>query len=721
MSARKKVTRPAPAKPSYRPLFNAAAFALACSICNTATAQNTNITTNEPTRLKEVLIIGRDTSLIQQAGSASEGTVGQPQLSLRPLLRTGEVLETVPGLIITQHSGGGKANQFFLRGFNLDHGTDFGVTLEGMPINLPTHGHGQGYTDLNWLIPELVEGIDFRKGPYHAEAGDFSSAGSADIRYVDQLPQSILKLEGGSFNYGRGLWASSPKVGEGTLLYALDFSHYDGPWDSGDNFKKGNALIRYSAGADDTHWGLTLMGYQGYWDATDQLAKRAVDAGAVDRFGSLDPSTGGESRRIGAMLDWERQYANGIGKAMLYSYYYDLDLFSNFTYFLNDPTDTTPDQFQQSDRRWVNGLVTSRQWEGSMGGFESRNTLGSQVRSDVIDNGLFNSVARDTTGVVRQDEVWQASVGTFFENRIQWTDKFRTTAGLRGDFYRWDVDSNLAANSGDRSDFTASPKGGFVLGPWAKTEFYGNIGMGFHSNDGRGVMTTVDPATGLPVDANGDPIQPAEPLVTTVGAEIGIRTEIVPKLHSSVSLWWLNVDSELVFVGDAGATEASRPSRRYGVEFANYYTPTEWLTFDADISLSHARFRNDDPAGNHIPGAIASVVAAGVTVHDLSGFFGGLRARYFGPRALVEDNSARSEATFLLNGHVGYEFRKNWTVQVEVFNLLDRKDSDIEYYYESRLRGEAINPDPTLNGGYNDIHFHPAEPRMVRVSLTAKF
>ncbi len=715
MSLNKKFNR----NRSKQHCLNAAAFALACSIMSSAPAQTNS--TNQPVRMKEVLIIGRNTSLLQEAASASEGTVGQPQLSLRPLLRTGEILETVPGLIITQHSGGGKANQFFLRGFNLDHGTDFGVSFEGMPINLPTHGHGQGYTDLNWLIPELVEGIDFRKGPYHAEAGDFSSAGSANIRYADQLPQSLLKLEGGSFNYGRGLWAASPKVGEGTLLYAIDLSHYDGPWDSGDNFKKGNALVRYTAGEDDTRWGVTLMAYQGYWDATDQLAKRAVDSAAVNRFGSLDPSTGGESRRIGALLDWERQYADGIGKAMVYSYYYDLDLFSNFTYFLNDPTDTTPDQFQQADRRWVNGLVASRQWDGTMGGFGSRNTLGAQIRSDVIDNGLFTSVARDTTGVVRQDEVWQASVGTFFENRIQWAERFHTTVGLRGDFYRWDVASNQTANSGNRSDFTTSPKGGFVLGPWAKTEFYGNVGMGFHSNDGRGVMTKVDPVTGLPVDAVGNPIQPAEPLVTTVGAEIGLRTEIVPKLHSSVSFWWLNVDSELVFVGDAGATEASRPSRRYGVEFANYYTPTEWLTFDADVSLSHARFRNDDPAGNRIPGAVASVVAAGVTLHDLNGFFGGFRARYFGPRALVEDNSARSSTTLMLNGHIGYEFRKNWTVQVEVFNILDRKDSDIEYYYESRLRGEAINPDPTLNGGYNDIHFHPSEPRTVRVSLTAKF
>lgn len=693
---------------------------MACALGESAKAQS-NLATNEPVRLPEVVITGRDTSLIQQAGAASEGTIGQPQLSLRPLMRTGEILETVPGVIITQHSGGGKANQFFLRGFNLDHGTDFGVNFEGMPINLPTHGHGQGYTDLNWLIPELVQGIDFRKGPYHAEAGDFSSAGSANIRYVDMLPQSLLKLEGGSFNYGRGLWADSPQVGSGHLLYALDLSHYDGPWDSGDNFRKGNLIARYTAGQEDTRWGFTLMGYQGYWDASDQLAQRAVDAGLVDRFGTLDPSTGGESRRISAMLDWEKEYADGIAKAMLYTYYYDLDLFSNFTYYLNDPTDTTPDQFQQSDRRWVNGLVANRQWDSTMGGFEARNTLGVQVRSDVIDNGLYNSVARETTGVVRQDSIWQASIGSYFENRIQWAEKFRTTVGLRGDFYRWDVDSNLAANSGERSAFVASPKAGLVLGPWAKTEFYGNVGMGFHSNDGRGVMTTVDPTTGLPVDAGGNPIQPAKPLVRTVGAEVGLRTEIVPQLHSSVALWWLNVDSELLFVGDAGATEASRPSRRYGLEFANYYTPTDWLALDADLSLSQARFRNEDPAGNRIPGSVASVVAAGITVHNLNGFFGGLRARYFGPRALVEDNSVRSSTTFLLNGHVGYEFRKNWSVQVEVFNILDRKDSDIEYYYESRLRGEAINPDPALNGGYNDVHFHPSEPRAVRMSLTAKF
>ena len=699
-------------------------MALACWLSSSVQAQQTplsNNLTNQPVVLPDVVITGRDTSLLREANSASQGTVGQEQLSLRPLLRTGEILETVPGVIITQHSGGGKANQFFLRGFNLDHGTDFGVSLDGMPINLPTHGHGQGYTDLNFIIPELISGVDFRKGPYFADTGDFSSAGSADIRYVDMLPKSLLKLEGGSFNYGRGLWADSQKLGQGNLLYAVELSHYDGPWESGDDYKKGNVLVRYTGGQDDTRWGITLMGYQGYWNSTDQIPLRAVNTGLIDRFGTLDPSDGGESRRIGMMLDWEKQYADGVGKALFYTYYYDLDLFSNFTYFLNDPTDTTPDQFQQSDRRWVNGLSLSRQWDGTLSHMEMHNTLGVQIRSDVINNGLYTSEARQTTGVIRNDKTWEASVSPWYQNKIEWTDKFRTTAGLRGDFYNFDVESNLPANSGQRSAFAVGPKGGLVLGPWAKTEFYGNVGMGFHSNDGRGVMTTVDPTTGLPVDANGNPIQPAKPLVTTVGAEVGLRTEIIPQLHSTLSLWWLNIDSELVFVGDAGTTEASRPSNRYGFEWANYYTPTDWLTLDADLSLSHARFRDNDPVGNRIPGSVASVLAAGITVHDLYGFFGGVRARYFGPRPLVEDNSVVSSTTFLLNGHIGYEFRKNWTIQLEVFNLLDRKANDIEYYYESRLRGEAINPDPTLNGGYNDVHFHPSEPRTFRVSLTARF
>ena len=242
-----------------------------------------------------------------------------------------------------------------------------------------------------------------------------------------------------------------------------------------------------------------------------------------------------------------------------------------------------------------------------------------------------------------------------------------------------------------------------MLGPWAQTELYLSGGLGFHSNDARGVTAPVDPA---------------DPLVRTQGAEVGIRSGYVPGLNTTLALWWLDIDSELIFVGDAGSTEASRPSRRYGIEFANYYSVTTWLTLDLDVSLSKARFRDSDPAGSEIPGSVESVVAAGATLHDLRGFFGSIRLRYFGPRALVEDDSVRSEGTILLSTRVGYEFNETWTLSAEVFNLLNRDDDEIAYYYPSRLASEAAGPD---EGGYNDFHVHPVYPISFRVALTARF
>lgn len=683
---------------------------------------NTPALTNTPlTRLPDVIVGGRADDLTGIAASATQGTVGVDHLRARPLLRPGELLETVPGVIITQHSGAGKANQYFLRGFNLDHGTDFATSLNGMPVNLPTHGHGQGYTDLNWIIPELVTRIDYRKGPYAAADGDFASAGAADMTYASTLPQSLWQLEGGSSGYARGVFASSPKVGNGTLLYAVELMHEDGPWQRADNYRKGNGTLRYSTGDDVLGWSIMGFAYHGEWNATDQIAQRALTGAnavpggfQVARFGTLDPTTGGNSQRYGAITEWHRRNDEATTRLMAYAFYYDLDLFSNFTYFLNDPTDTTPDQFEQVDKRVTTGFKASHEWNLTLLGRESENSIGLQVRNDVIRNSLNTATGRVRTGTTRSDDVWQTSVSPHFENKTQWLEKLRTVVGARADLYRFDVASLDPRNSGTVTDFLASPKGSVILGPWAKTEFYLNGGMGFHSNDGRGATTTVDPGTGAAVSK-------VSPLVRTMGAEFGTRTTWVPGLQSTVSAWWLDIDSELLFVGDAGTTQASRPSRRYGLEFANYYTPTKWLTLDADVSFSQARFQDRDVAGQYIPGSIETVVAAGIAVHDLHGFFGGVRLRYFGPRSLIEDNSVRSTASALVNLQVGYAFNPKWKLTVDVFNLLNRKASDIEYFYESRLRGEAINPDPALNGGYNDIHLHPAEPVSFRVALSGRF
>lgn len=662
-------------------------------------------------RVDEIVIEGRQDSLVGIADSASEGTIGAVQIDRRPLARPGEVLETVPGLILTQHSGAGKANQFFLRGFNLDHGTDFATSIDGVPVNLPSHGHGQGYTDLNPLIPELVARVQFRKGVYYADLGDFSSAGGADIQYFERLPEAIAQIEGGMYGYLRGLYADSRELAGGTLLYALELFHEDGPWEHPDDFKKVNGMLRYSRGDAARGWSLTATAYAGDWDATDQIAERALDLPGFDRFDSLDTSTGGESQKYVLYGEWHRSGERSATKLLAYGFYQYLDLFSNFTYFLSSPQG---DQFEQLDRRFVGGTKGSHTFFGSLGERAMENTIGLQLRSDNIENGLYQTTSRRRTpkpdyeagtipATTRRDDIWQISVSPYLENRVQWHEKFRSIVGVRADYYHFDVDGNVSENSGKKDDVAVSPKGSLVFGPWADTELYLSGGFGFHSNDARGVVAPVDPA---------------DPLVQTYGAEVGVRTSHFEGLQSTIALWWLDIDSELLFIGDAGTTEPSRPSRRYGIELANYYDVTEWLSLDLDVALSHTRFRDSDPAGDYIPGSVESVVAAGVSWHDLGGFFGAVRLRYFGARPLVEDDSVRSDNTLLLSAQLGYRLNETWTVTIDVFNLLDADDQEIAYYYPSRLRGEPAGPD---EGGFNDVHFHPAYPISARVALTARF
>ena len=663
--------------------------------------------------LPEVEVTERADSQIGLADSASQGNVGQAQLKYRPISRPGEILETVPGLIASQHSGEGKANQYYLRGFNLDHGTDFLTQIDGVPVNMPSHSHGQGWTDTNFLIPELIKTLSYKKGNYDAAAGDFSSTGSANIQYFNELPEHSIKFTGGSFDYYRGFVTGSQAAGAGQLLYAAETVHNDGPWTVGNDYQKFNGVLRYSEEHGDSRWHITAMAYQADWKSTDQIPQRAVNSGLLNRFASIDPTDGGASQRYSLTGDWQRQTATGISKFMAYGIYSQLRLFSNFTYFLNDPV--RGDQFAQPDDRWVSGFKASHGFYHQIGKAESETTLGLQVRNDNIHNSLQLTQAQQIYETVRDDQLWVTSISPYLENHTEWTDWLRSTVGLRFDGFRFNVaDSNRAENNGDRLDGLVSPKAGLVFGPWAATEFYLNGGLGFHSNDARGVNTRVDPATGLPTDASGNAVKRADPLARTYGAEVGVRTAWIDKLESTLSLWWLDIDSELLFVGDAGSTEASRPSRRYGVEWANYYSPTQWLTFDADLSYSKARFRGDDPAGNFILGSIETVVAAGATFHDIyGGFFGSTRLRYFGPRPLIEDNSVRSKSTLLLSALVGYEFNKHWTLQAEAFNLLDSQNSAIDYYYQSQLSGETAP--------VNDIHFHPVEPLSFRLSLTTKF
>lgn len=662
--------------------------------------------------LSAVEVRARVENLEGLAVSGSEGVVSGQRLAAVPLQRPAEALEMVPGLIVTQHAGDGKANQYFLRGFNLDHGTDFATWVAGVPVNMPTHAHGQGYTDLNFLIPELVDRVRFRKGPYFADEGDFSSVGVARIDYLRRMDGTLALLTAGQNGYARALLAGSPEVGAGNLLYALEVFHNDGPWEVPEDYRKLNGVLRYSQGTREDGFALTGMAYRGKWTSTDQVARRAIDSGLVGRYGSLDDTTGGDTFRYSLSAEWARRGENSQTTASAWWLRSGLDLWSNFQYCLNDYAATgtcdTGDQFKQGERRQAGGFSAAQTFFDRWGGFEVANAFGVDGRVDRIDPvGLYNTVRRATWNTVREDRVTQRSLSLWAQNETRWSEWFRSQVGVRGDAYDFTVDASLDANSGKASDQMVTPKLALIFGPWRRTEFYLNYGQGFHSNDARGTTIRVDPTDGT------TPVSQVSPLVRTTGYEAGLRSEPLPGWQTTLALWQLESDSELLFVGDAGTTEPSRPSRRYGVEWTNFYAANSWLAFDADLAWSHARFSESAPEGDYIPGAVVTTANIGVTIDQLGPWFGALRLRYFGPRPLVEDNSVRSQGSALTNLRVGYRFDPRTQIALEVFNLFDQQVNDIEYWYDSQLAGEA--------SAVFDRHVHPAEPRTFRLTLSHRF
>ncbi len=657
-------------------------------------------------QLDPVVVTGHYDNAVGTSEAASSGVITPQLIQDRPLLRPGNLLEYVPGLVVTQHSGAGKANQYFLRGFNLDHGTDFATWVAGMPVNLRTHAHGQGYTDLNFIIPELVSGVDYWKGPYFANIGDFSSAGGASMHYFDSMKQNLVLGTGGDFGYARALAAGTAAAGPGALTFGLEYMHYDGPWDVPNDYRKVNAVLRYFMPLGSGRLGITAMGYDGKWNSTDQIPQRAVDQGLISRYGSLDDSDGGESQRYSLSVDYDTFLAGGQFTTTAYWFRYKLNLYSNFTFFLDDPVNG--DQFEQADDRNVFGWTGSWMRAGELFGAPTRNTLGYELRQDRIDPvGLYSTVRRERLTTTREDDVVQGSAGIYAQNDTRWSDWFRSILGIRYDWYRFDVDSTLPENSGKVNSGIASPKVSLVFGPWYRTEYFVNAGYGFHSNDARGVTIKIDPKTLDPVDA-------ATPLVRSKGAELGMRTEAIRSVQSSIALWYLELDSELAFVGDAGTTEAGRPSERYGVEWNTRWRPLSFMFVDLDFAWNHARFTGDAPEGDYIPGAPSYVVSAGAAIDNYQGWSGGLFLRYIGAFPLDESNSVRSPSSTIVDAQVGYEIVRNTQLRLDVFNLFNADTYDIAYYYPSRLQGEPPE-------GVDDIHFHPGEKRSFRVTLSYRF
>lgn len=660
--------------------------------------------------LVEIEVVGRDVNLVGRAASASEGRVSHRELDQRAMLRSGEVLETVPGMVATQHSGSGKANQYYLRGFNLDHGTDFATSIDGMPINMRSHGHGQGYTDLNFLIPEMIEEIIYRKGSYHAEVGDFSGAGSAEIRSLAHADQQTLSIGAGEYGFARALLHGGVDSLDGELFYGLERQTHDGPWDAIDeDIDKTNLWLKQQWQTETETRSLSFMAYDNSWNAADQIPARAVESGLISKFGSIDPTVGGESSRYSLSGNYLRELADGEFQANAYAIDYDMTLWSNFSYF----TSPGGDQFQQIDERRIYGGGAQWRRESSLAGYPLATTLGGELRIDAVDEvGLLSTSQRRYVSDIRVDAVDQWSGGLYWQGELHWSERLRSELGLRYDYYDFEVEAlaaaipaSLAANSGSADDDIVTTSLALMYRLSDDYELYAAIGEGFHSNDARGTTIRLDPLT-------GEPVQPVDSLVDTLASEVGFRAFIGERLNATLALWQLDIDSELLFVGDAGNTEDTGVgSERHGVELTSYLQLNDFWALDLEYAWTEARFEEAVDGSRDIPAALDQVLSAGINFSPVESINANLRLRHFGDYPL--DGGATAAASTMVNLRLSWQASPSLRLAIDALNLLDSDDHDVEYFYESQLPGEATP--------IGDRHYHVFEPRSLRAYLDYRF
>ena len=652
-------------------------------------------------RLDPIVVEGRIDNLTGSVSTASVGRVGYRDLRLRPLLREGELLETVPGLIMTQHSGDGKSNQIFVRGFNLDHGTDFATSIEGMPVNIPTHAHGQGYTDLNFMIPELVDHIEYSLGNYYADVGDFGSAGAARFRLRRNLEQPLWLAEVGEHGFRRTVAGGATDIGGGRLLVGGELKAFDGAWEVPQRLRKYSGVARYSWQGPRDLFSILAMGYDNSWASSDQIPTRAVEGGLLTPLGQIDRTLGGASSRYSLSTEWTRTGTVSGHKLQLFGIHYGLDLFSNFTYFLGDPANG--DQIRQRDRgRRIAGLnyahVREVDWGTARIGLPPACRCATTTRTSPSNSrarGRRSTWSGATMSACSPEGSTRSSIRRGPNRFAPWSVFVSITSAS---MWRIAMGSRPARSRG-RSSARNSPLRGT---PRPDTEVYLSGGTGFHSNDARGTVLPADPAAGS---------GPVDPLVRSRGAELGLRVAPGNGWQSTFTLWSIELDSELLFVGDEGTTEASDTSRRIGVTVANFWRVSERLVADLDFSLARARFVGVPSNEDRIPGALENIVTAGVRWEprlQANGPFAVLRFRRLSSYPLIETNAVRAQPSPLTNLQVGYRIGRA-RISATLLNLLDSTQSDIQYYYESRLSSEPL--------AVEDVHFHPLEPRQLRITV----
>ncbi len=688
------------------------------------------------TTTSEVVVTASRQDLIGQAVTATQGSVTQEELRLRPAYRTGQLLETIPGLVVTIHSGEGKANQYLARGFNLDHGTDIANFFDDMPINRPTNAHGQGYSDLNFIIPELIDGLDYTKGTYFASVGDFGVVASDHMHMADSIANQISLSAGTLGNDETFLGGTHQFDDNDRLLAAFDYSHTDGPFTHPDNFQKWAGALRYSHGDAKDGYDLTALYYHGSGNFTTDQPLRAIQEGLIDRFGTLDPSDGTHNERLSLSGHYAKSGDDWRFTSNAYFIHSRQTLWNDFTHFLDDPING--DQEQQDEDRSTLGGAVALAIDHHLGPFASTTTVGVQARYDdiyidrrhtherqVLDyceeeqpNGPAIAYSVGQTAC-SEDRVQTADLGVYVDNQTRWTSWFRTDLGLREEYYRG-YDHSLLPGFDGTSNFDGAvdqtllqPKGNFIFGPWWSTEVYLSAGRGLHSDDVRGVTQTV-PIQGIPRAAGPTPL-----LVRADSEEIGLRSDLIPKLKVQLALFNVDLASELIYDQDEGQDQPSAPSRRDGVELSAQYRPLKWLELNTDLTASRARFTGGDLSafgldGNHIPNAPGFIGSVGALVDHLGRFYGGLELRMLGAYPLTADNSDKDAGYTETNVNFGYHIAPTLRAEVEVFNLFDTRANAAAYDYVDRLQGEPA-------AGVDDHHIHPLEPTSARFRITATF
>ena len=682
---------------------------------------------NQATR--EIIVTASRSDPLGKAGTASVGTITASEVALRPIYRPGQLFESIPGLVVTVHSGEGKASQYLIRGYNLDHGTDFANFVDDMPVNRPTNAHGQGYSDLSFLIPQIVEAIDFTKGPYYAAIGDFGSVASAHTRLADLIPVQLIGTVGTDGYQNLTATGALRLAGGNRLLGAVDLGHFDGPWQPGQNFRKVNAVLRFSQGAARDGFSLTGMFYQSAGLLTTDQPLRAIESGLISRFGTLDPSDASQSFRASLSVHFDKPAGTGQLAASLYAIYSTMTLWNNFTHYLDDPLHG--DQEQQDEDRTTLGGAVSFTLHRDLGGISGETVIGLQARHDhaFVDRRhtlhrtmlgyceleqAFGPALPYTTvdGFCNADRVQLLDLAPYIESTLHWTPWLRTVTGLREEFYHA-TDTSVTTNTGTRSgrQWLFQPKASLVLGPWSRTELYVSYGVGFHSNDVRGAFGTV-PGEGVPLAAGATPL-----LAKTTGEEIGLRSDLVPKLSLQLAIFQQDFGSELVYNPDIGQDQAGAPSRRQGIEVSAQYNPLRWLELNTDLAFSKPRYRTATLAafglaGPYIADAPNFIYSAGILVDNLGPWSGGLQWRRLGTHHLSDGNASPEDQGYSeFNLNVAYAVEHGLKLQIGVFNLFNSKDNAADFYYTSRLPGEPA-------AGVAGFQVHPLEPRSARFSIT---